>query len=696
MTSATAVRWASWGLLIGALDGGCSCGRSGGAPPLGDAAPPGKLGTTPNLIVNGDAESAPGSPSGDVVVTTIPAWTRSGNANALTYGARGGYPTATDPGPVERGANFFSGGPDDPVSVFTQHIDLGRYTSFIARGNVTVALSGYLGGYAEQDDNAVLKVVFLHGSADAGSPSLGVVTLGPVLAADRKEDTGLLARATTGLVPAGTMSIDLQLTMTRTAGSANDGYADNLALTLTDEPADAGAGADAPVDAPAEAGAGDDATDAPSPPADSGPVGDASVVLTRSDAAIYLDDQFARFVAGLPADLNGDGIPDTFVEALSGGGTRTRRDLDENGVNEVVTDVDSGGNSTSSIDDDGDGVVDRTVTTQVGPPFVRVERWDEDHDGLFERRRTSTSDATADTIHVVVEVDETAAHTSTVLSDDTVDLIEGAGGGVDRACMHLPMVDPDDPGPARSDNIRIPTNESAPSGYCNKQEALRLNAAFDCAKDQMHKHCLDNLDKDVMSRIEDALKDHGMRITCGLCFGDLDAATEVGGSLSAFNHLHLAVLSDPALCEAASHELMHMAGFAGGIGHATDHNDKVYACARTCNGCTDSPPVGPGISTSSGRDCAMCAEGENKMKCGSKPKLVATSCLPQYSVCRSGLLAYTCPDCKTKQLVTCDDAMTVADTGFTCCQACDNANDPNFAPCSEPPKECTDKPAYCP
>jgi hypothetical protein len=683
-------------VLVGVMAGACSSRSSHGAA---DAAPEGRLGTTPNLIVNGDAESAPGSSGGNVVVAAIPGWTPSGNANVVTYGAHGGYPTTSDPGPVERGSNFFSGGPDDPLSVFTQHIDLSHYSAFITRGNVSLTLSAYLGGYAEQDDNAVLKVAFLNGSADAGAGSLplGVVTLGPVLAADRNEQTGLFARATTGMVPAGTTSIDLQLTMTRTKGSANDGYADNLLLTLTDEPADAGTTPDAPVDASVDASTGGDAADAPPPPGDgaAGPAGEAGVVPPRSDAAIYLDDQFARFLAGQPADLNGDGIPDTFVEALPGGGTRTRRDLNQDGVNDVVTDVDSAGNSTTSIDDDGDGKVDRTDTTQVGPPFVRVERWDENHDGLFERRRTSTTDAIADTIHVVVEVDETAAHTSTMLSDETVDLIEGAGA-VDRACMNLPVVDPDTDGPAREDHIRIPTHESVPSGYCNMKEAMKLSAAFDCARDQMHKNCLDNLDSNVTRRIEDGLKEHGLRVTCGLCLGVVQAATEVDGSISSFNHLHLATLSDPQLCVAATHELMHMAGYAGPKTHDDDHDDKIYACSRTCNGCTDWPPVGAGISTSQGRDCATCAETlPNKMKCGSKPKLVATSCLPQYTVCRSGLLAYKCPDCKAKQWATCDD-ITFADTGFTCCQACDKPSDPNFAPCSDQPKECTMKPSYCP
>jgi hypothetical protein len=246
-------------LLAGGMLGACSHRRPLNPPDAGvfrdagvDAASPGALGTTGNLIVNGDAESAAGSSSGGVVLAVIPGWSTRGNANVVVYGASGGYPRTSDPGPANRGLNFLSGGPDDTLSVFTQHIDLSPYAAFITRGNVTFTLSAYLGGYGSQDDNAVLKATFLGATqgtvasgADsgalftqggAGGSPLGVVTLGPVLAADRNENTGLLARATTGPVPAQASSVDLELTMTRTEGTANDGYADNLVLTLTDMP----------------------------------------------------------------------------------------------------------------------------------------------------------------------------------------------------------------------------------------------------------------------------------------------------------------------------------------------------------------------------------------------------------------------------------------------------------------------------
>ena len=183
--------------------------------------------TTANLLLNGDAESGTGAAT--AIVVPAPSWTTGGNATVLLYGASGGYPLSTDPGPADRGLNFFSGGPSDAVSTLTQHVDLAAYAAAIAAGNVTVTLSGYFGGYASQDDNAVLSVTFL----DGASVSLGTASVGPVLAADRGSVTGLIFETSTRAVPAGTVSVDAILTLTRVEGTANDGYADDLSLVLT-------------------------------------------------------------------------------------------------------------------------------------------------------------------------------------------------------------------------------------------------------------------------------------------------------------------------------------------------------------------------------------------------------------------------------------------------------------------------------
>ncbi len=178
-----------------------------------------------NLIVNGDAESGTGSTNAAPVAT--PGWTSTGEATALVYGS-GGYPALTDPGPADRGVNLFIGGYNDATSSLTQTIDLTADAASIDAAGVTYALSGWLGGYSTQEDYATLTVTFQDGTLNA----LGTGTIGPVTAEDRADATGLLLRGTTGSVPVGTRSALVVLAMVREAGTANDGYADNLSLTL--------------------------------------------------------------------------------------------------------------------------------------------------------------------------------------------------------------------------------------------------------------------------------------------------------------------------------------------------------------------------------------------------------------------------------------------------------------------------------
>jgi hypothetical protein len=89
-------------------------------------------------------------------------------------------------------------------------------------------LSGYFGGYKTHNDNAILSAEFL----DASAQLISQVSIGRVLAADRKFKSGLLPRSVKGTIPAGTRIIRLVLTMTQTEGSYNDAYADDLSMVL--------------------------------------------------------------------------------------------------------------------------------------------------------------------------------------------------------------------------------------------------------------------------------------------------------------------------------------------------------------------------------------------------------------------------------------------------------------------------------
>lgn len=181
-----------------------------------------------NLILNGDAEAGAGSPDGYASAGIIPGFNVFGDFNVVRYGAPGGFPLLTDPGPVARGQNFFAGGNSNAYSSATQLIDVSSGAAHIDAGSATFDLSAFLGGFSSQGDYATLTATFLN----AGNGALGNASVGPVSNLDRSNQTGLLLRDTTGFVPVGTRSIQVSLEMTRLAGSYNDGYADNLSLVL--------------------------------------------------------------------------------------------------------------------------------------------------------------------------------------------------------------------------------------------------------------------------------------------------------------------------------------------------------------------------------------------------------------------------------------------------------------------------------
>jgi hypothetical protein len=89
---------------------------------------------------------------------------------------------------------------------------------------VSFTLSGYLGGYQEQADQATLVIKFL---GDANT-FLGQSAIGPVVPGERDFQTQLVLRSSSGKVPVGTLRITLMLLMTKPDINYNDGYADNL------------------------------------------------------------------------------------------------------------------------------------------------------------------------------------------------------------------------------------------------------------------------------------------------------------------------------------------------------------------------------------------------------------------------------------------------------------------------------------
>ncbi|HEY1737147.1 MAG TPA: phosphoesterase [Acidimicrobiia bacterium] len=189
---------------------------------------PAHAAASPNLIKNPGAEAGPGGTGSTV---NVPNWTRSTGKTltAVKYGTSGGFPTTSSPGPSTRGKNFFAGGSDTkPTEIATQTISLATYAAKIKGGKVTATAAGWFGGFSSQTDNASLVVQFRNSSGVV----VATITAGPVTAAQRKSVTGMLQRTVTKAVPKTATTALVQLELKRLDGSYNDGYADNLSLTL--------------------------------------------------------------------------------------------------------------------------------------------------------------------------------------------------------------------------------------------------------------------------------------------------------------------------------------------------------------------------------------------------------------------------------------------------------------------------------
>ena len=189
-----------------------------------------------NLVQNGNAEASNPPNSSCTGAGTIPGWTITGDPSPCAYGPAFGGPLLTSPGPPDRGQNFFAGG-NVIRSTMSQTIDVSAFASQIdSAAGIICTFSAYLGGYQNQNDNAKITAT-LRGF---GSPSI----LGPVFAAERNNITGLILKSAAGPLPAGTRFIDIVIEFTRTDGTGNDGYADNISLILSSGTGGGGGGGD--------------------------------------------------------------------------------------------------------------------------------------------------------------------------------------------------------------------------------------------------------------------------------------------------------------------------------------------------------------------------------------------------------------------------------------------------------------------
>jgi hypothetical protein len=184
---------------------------------------------TQNAIVNPGAEAGAGSVSGNDI-EPVPGWSTNGNFTVVQYGPGNGE-INTSPG-AAFGNNFFAGGPNNASSSATQSVDVSNISVLINDGLIDYTLSGYFGGYLTQDDSGTLTATFLDGSLN----DLGQVSVGGDNEVARNGTTELLYDSADGVVPFGTASILFTLQMTRTEGTYNDGYADNLSFIAVGPP----------------------------------------------------------------------------------------------------------------------------------------------------------------------------------------------------------------------------------------------------------------------------------------------------------------------------------------------------------------------------------------------------------------------------------------------------------------------------
>lgn len=179
------------------------------------------LGT--NLLVNGGAEDGPASSSGDQV-NNILAWDappQELSGTVIPYGAAG-FIAASDPGPSNRGKNFFGGG-RNLTSALIQTIDLSDLASEIDAGRIKYNFAGWFGGFGTEGDVASPTLFF--------NPStLNVLAPAPV---DREGVTKLSLVTMAGNVPPKTRSVTVRIGFARVIGNNSDGYADNLSFELS-------------------------------------------------------------------------------------------------------------------------------------------------------------------------------------------------------------------------------------------------------------------------------------------------------------------------------------------------------------------------------------------------------------------------------------------------------------------------------
>lgn len=228
------LRWSTLGGLLATLP------LVGALVVVAPATAQAAAGGSGNLIVNGDAEAGGYCTNDWSAASTAPGWTvEAGGIDVMCHSA-GSFGLPNDgrtPGKAFFGPGNFGDG------AMAQTVSVSSAATAIDAGGVHYNLSGWLGGWAAYSGYATVS---LHFQDADGRPLGATAKLPTVSATDRGLSTRFLSRSTTGAVPAGTRSIQVEVQFLSTSNET--GYLDNLSLTL-----DTPVAAPAPLTPPASA-----------------------------------------------------------------------------------------------------------------------------------------------------------------------------------------------------------------------------------------------------------------------------------------------------------------------------------------------------------------------------------------------------------------------------------------------------------
>ncbi|MCO6453801.1 MAG: PKD domain-containing protein [Pirellulaceae bacterium] len=159
--------------------------------------------------------------------------THRGDPDTAAYGSNDsrGVHFPDSPSGCSCGSYFFYGGLEGHSVLYQERPIPSSMWTPIDEGRAQADLSAYMGGWGSQSDYSRIVLIWFNGSHQI----VGSTTLTGPSASERGNATKLLPRSTSGTIPSGARTVEFNLEFVRvSSGSRNDGYIDNVALSITD------------------------------------------------------------------------------------------------------------------------------------------------------------------------------------------------------------------------------------------------------------------------------------------------------------------------------------------------------------------------------------------------------------------------------------------------------------------------------